>query len=84
LSKYTEKEIDHFGRKLQMVDDMLDLEKDAASGDTNCFHLPAAQTYRTELRRFLRSEFFRELEQNSWVYKSVRMRCERKLQRGVL
>src|SRR3989344_764018 len=71
-------EIDDLGRKLQMVDDLLDLEIDQKLGERNCF-LTHPKEFSVEIIEFFNSDFFRSLERNSSVYRLLRKRCESKL-----
>ncbi len=83
MSRYSDKQIDVFGRKLQIVDDILDLERDREAGDLNCFvHIDQAtkEVLAREARAFFVSPFFRALEENSpRIYGFLRRTCERKL-----
>ena len=81
LSKYSEKELDKFGRSLQQVDDLLDLERDRKHGDTNCFLGEHCGRYVDEVNAFLLSDFFRKLMQHSCVYILVRWRFRRIIQK---
>lgn len=79
MSAYVEDEIAGFGRKLQIVDDLLDLENDRRFGHTNCLLATRPVQFIQELREFLVSDFFLELERHSRVYRLLRARCEEKL-----
>ena len=79
MSGYTAEQIDTFGRELQIVDDLLDLEKDRRAGDTNCFLTKGADGFVREGAEFLMSNFFRKLEENSRVYRLIRKTCHDKL-----
>lgn len=81
MEDYTENEIDSFGRKLQIVDDILDWEKDTEKGHTNCFNTEEKISYVVEGERFLDSPFFCKLVKNSWIYWLLRRTCKRKLRR---
>lgn len=77
---YTSQEIDEFGRKLQILDDLLDLESDWTAGDTNCLLLPdRAQAFATEAEAFLDSDFFGMLKSNSLVYRVLEKKAREKL-----
>lgn len=72
MRDYTPEEIDSFGRLLQIVDDLFDLDDDYLSGDTNCLLVPGrGQEFANEARAFLESEFFGRLKANSRVYRSI-------------
>jgi 4-hydroxybenzoate polyprenyltransferase len=80
LDGYTPERIARYGRKLQIVDDLLDLEEDRTAGDINCFLLEGrTQEFAMELREFLESDFFNELKSRSWVYRFLEKRLRRKL-----
>gem|GEM_PF-5104629 len=69
MSSYTPKQIRSFGRKLQIIDDILDREGDLAAGDTNCLLFnDRTQEFLTEAAEFLKSDFFGRLKRNSQVY----------------
>ncbi len=69
---YTREEINSFGRKLQIVDDLLDLETDYLTYDTNCLLLEdQAQGFANEAREFLNGRFFTQLKTNSRVYRVI-------------
>ena len=70
MRSYTPEQICSFGRKLQIIDDILDREGDLAAGDTNCLLLNGrTQEFLTEAEEFLKSNFFGILKRNSWVYR---------------
>lgn len=74
MQEYTEKQIDDFGRKLQILDDLLDLSKDRKAGHKNCFLLDEWEPYARELEEFLDSDFYQELEEHHWSYRKIRTR----------
>ncbi|OGI25232.1 MAG: hypothetical protein A3E38_01975 [Candidatus Moranbacteria bacterium RIFCSPHIGHO2_12_FULL_54_9] len=77
MQVYSDAEIDCFGRQLQMVDDLLDLESDRLAGDTNCFLDADRQNqYVTEVREFIESEFFRLLQARSRIYRTIKRKAE--------
>ena len=76
MSRYNVSEINSFGRKLQIVDDCLDLEQDRALGHTNCFRTSEATRFRSELIEFLASGFFWRLAKNSSIYRLLRRKCQ--------
>jgi len=69
MRRYSDEEITLFGRRLQIIDDVLDREEDARVGDKNCLVHGAAETYLRELRKFLESAFFLELANRSRMYR---------------
>ncbi|MFH1522419.1 MAG: UbiA prenyltransferase family protein [Patescibacteria group bacterium] len=80
LGEYTEYEILKFGQKLQIIDDLLDLEGDRLAGDTNCFLLPdQEQKFVNEAEEFLKSDFFLRLKDNSRIYRTVENKARQKL-----
>lgn len=79
MAEYSDDEIDFYGRNLQIIDDLIDRESDARSGDTNCFLTPDAQLCADQIRLFFLSRFYCALEENSLFYRLFRVRCERKL-----
>lgn len=81
LRVYSDAEILLFGRRLQILDDLLDLRHDEAAGDSNCFRLPERAVYGRELEDFLENAFFRALEKKSFVYEYIGSVCLRKLAR---
>jgi 4-hydroxybenzoate polyprenyltransferase len=82
MRHYLPEEIDAFGRFLQIVDDLLDLENDRAANDKNCFLLGGnTREYARQAHGFLESEFFTALAENSRVYKVIKKKVAAKLQR---
>lgn len=71
MSRYTDEEIDRFGRKLQIIDDLLDLEDDRNEGQQNCFLLEEWRQYARELEEFLECDFFHALMNNHWSYRKL-------------
>jgi len=69
MKDYTVQEINCFGRKLQILDDLLDSEDDRIAGDTNCLLTDEAGEYIAEGTEFLENEFFGKLKINSIVYR---------------
>lgn len=69
MRQYSDEEIALSGRKLQIIDDLLDREEDRREGDKNCLLTEKAETYLQELREFLGSDFFRKLAECSPVYR---------------
>ncbi|MBI1907851.1 UbiA prenyltransferase family protein [Candidatus Uhrbacteria bacterium] len=79
---YRDDEIARFGRGLQLVDDLIDLDRDYLTGDANCFLLPdRAQRFADEARSFLGEEFFRRLAAHSRVYRSIDRMARKTLRR---
>jgi hypothetical protein len=79
MAHYSVDEIREFGRTLQILDDLLDLEEDIRNGHQNCFRTTDAKTYGEELERFLGSEFFRQLAEHSIVYLILKQMCLHRL-----
>lgn len=75
LSEYSATEIARYGRALQIVDDLIDLEYDRAKGDTNCLLVDNAEQYHREARMFLEGPFYKALEDHAAVYRLLRVRC---------
>lgn len=84
LRKHFPREIEWFGRELQIVDDALDYEKDRRLGHMNCFLAPGPRrtVFLKRLRFFLESAFFRDLVEDSPVFWFIRMRCSKFLNRA--
>ncbi len=81
MHSYVPEQIHSFGRKLQIVDDLLDVEEDRISGDTNCFLLKERiQEFVTEIEEFLGSNFFGKLKDHSKVYATLEDKMQKKLQ----
>lgn len=81
MRDYSDEEIDAFGRKLQIIDDLLDLEGDRVAGNTNCLLLPArAPAFVREATEFLDSPFFLKLKEYSRIYRVI----ERKTREALL
>jgi len=68
LSRYTSKQIDFFGKILQIFDDALDIKRDRKAGDQNCLLLAKRQKYIKQGLAFFSSDFFHELKRHSWMY----------------
>lgn len=79
LSIYSQGDINLFGRKLQIVDDLLDLEKDKQAGDTNCLLTSNKDAFIQELSAFFESDFFGKLKKNSRIYRKLHSLCLEKL-----
>ena len=79
MEDYTEREINEFGRNLQIVDDLLDLDQDTENGHKNCFNTAERTKYIAEGAVFLESTFFCRLVTNSKVYRLIRGMCEKRL-----
>jgi len=80
MREYRPEQIDEFGRKLQIIDDLLDLENDRVAGDTNSLLLEdKAQAFVAEAEEFLESDFFGKLKRNSKVYKALETKTRGKL-----
>lgn len=70
MSEYPEEEIISFGRKLQIIDDLIDLKNDRILKEKNCFLIPnKTKEYIQEIEIFLKSIFWKKLKENSWVYR---------------
>jgi len=76
LAEYEAAELDEFGRLLQQVDDLLDMDKDKKYSHTNCFLTKQSNYYLDELRTFLLSDFFQRLVCHSYLYELIRLRCQ--------
>lgn len=80
MRNYTQEQIDDFGRKLQILDDILDLENDRLADDMNCLLLEdQAQAFVAEAEVFLKSDFFGMLKKNSLVYRMLEGKVKKKL-----
>lgn len=79
MQKYSNEELVLFGRRLQIIDDALDLEEDVRAGDKNCLFGVHAGMYRDELRKFLESGFFTELTDHSQIYARISRALRRHL-----
>ncbi|MFH1536981.1 MAG: UbiA family prenyltransferase [Patescibacteria group bacterium] len=79
MSDYSSQQITQFGAKFQIVDDLLDLDKDREKGDLNCFISDNPRVRAEEAREFLESDFFRVLQVSSRVYRVIRKKCEQRL-----
>ncbi|KKW42862.1 MAG: hypothetical protein UY92_C0003G0068 [Candidatus Magasanikbacteria bacterium GW2011_GWA2_56_11] len=79
LSGYPRHEIMRLGRLLQIVDDLHDLYKDRAHGDQNAFTTSRWRDFAAEARAFLRSSFYRKLEQHALVYRYLHLECLERL-----
>lgn len=71
LGKYSAKQIESYGRNLQIVDDILDLEEDTVNGHTNCLLTNEREQYLREAKEFSEGDFCRTLEQNSMIYYKI-------------
>ena len=81
MQSYTPEQIDQFGRNLQIIDDLLDLEGDRVAGDTNCFLIEdRTQEFVAEAEEFLKSDFFERLKRNSKVYRVLEGKVRKTLQ----
>lgn len=76
LSEYSADEIGQYGRKLQIIDDLLDLETDQRDGCTNCFLTDGRLTYLHEAQQFMSSPFFAQLERRAPAYSLIKLRCQ--------
>jgi len=84
MRKYSDDDLAIFGRKLQIIDDLLDLERDYVAGDMNCFLVEGgerAKEFALEAEEFFQSDFFEELKQNSKVYRILEKKIRKKLLR---
>lgn len=79
MRRYSREQILEFGNRLQVVDDLLDRGKDRERGHHNCFVRDDPIRWATVVIMFLASEFYRELEDNSWVYRLIRRKCKHAL-----
>lgn len=82
LSKYSKEEIEIKGRKLQQVDDALDIIRDFRNGDKNSFlinDLLEKEGLIQETKEFLEGDFFRKLADNSFIYRFIRWQCKKML-----
>ncbi len=79
LGAYHETDIRRAGRCLQIIDDLLDREEDAATGNKNCLLGSEPKKYLDELRRFLSSGFFQELARRSSLYRKFERSLRREL-----
>lgn len=77
MRRYTEHEISTFGRCLQILDDTLDREEDADTGDKNCLLGNGTKERMHELLEFTRGAFFQTLARRSKIYRKF----ERAIQR---
>ncbi|MCX6723304.1 MAG: UbiA family prenyltransferase [Candidatus Staskawiczbacteria bacterium] len=75
LAKYSNAELDEFGRLLQQIDDLLDFVNDQKYGDINCFLVEQRGEFINQAKAFLQSGFYLELVNRSSVYTLVRWRC---------
>ena len=71
LNKYSAQEIESYGRSLQIVDDILDLEEDRVNGHTNCLLTNEREQYLQEAKVFSQSDFCKALEENSIIYYKI-------------
>lgn len=76
MSVYSANDICSFGRQLQIVDDMLDLESDRQAGQTNCLLTDKKETFIRELNEFLDCDFFKRLMNNSAIYRKLKADCQ--------
>jgi len=81
MKGYTAEQVDEFGRKLQILDDLLDFEDDRVAGDTNCLLTNEAGEYITEGTEFLESEFFSKLKENSKIYRVLERKAHQLLKK---
>lgn len=82
MRRYSKDEIMSFGQKLQIIDDLLDLDHDHLADDQNCLlQKDRAQAYADEAREFLTSKFFVLLQANSHVYRSIGRMATKTLRR---
>jgi 4-hydroxybenzoate polyprenyltransferase len=82
MRKYSDDDLEIFGRKLQIIDDLLDLERDYEAGDTNCFLIEGgerAKEFALEAEEFLSSDFFKELKKNSKMYRILERKIRKKI-----
>ncbi len=79
MSRYTRDQIDEYGRKLQIIDDALDVIGDEKAGDPNCFLSSDSARYVREGLAFLDSEFYCELKRRSWLYRLFERRVRERL-----
>lgn len=78
---FSDEEIERYGRRLQMIDDLLDLQNDRLVGDANCFLGAESQSeHVAEVRAFIESDFFKHLEERSRVYGSIKRKTQETLQ----
>lgn len=79
MKKLSPEEVALYGRDLQMGDDFLDFTEDTEKGHTNCFLTARCDWYVAELRRFLESDFFKTLAENSIAYHWLKKECHQRL-----
>lgn len=79
LAPLSTDEVHLLGRKLQLVDDLMDVERDLAAEHQNCFLTGDWPLFMDELKRFLESDFFEKLRRRSWVYAYLHSKCKWKL-----
>ncbi len=79
LSVFPDSEIDLFGKKLQILDDLGDLYYDRRDNQKNCFLLPNASEFARELEQFIDSPFYSELAARFRVYAWVKNICRRRI-----
>ncbi|MDP3997814.1 MAG: UbiA family prenyltransferase [bacterium] len=87
LAEYPDDQLTLFGRKLQMVDDLLDLSRDRQRGEKNCFLTADHEQYVKEVQEFINSKFFRDLVVRAPIYSLIGWWCQHtcnKLQGTVL
>jgi 4-hydroxybenzoate polyprenyltransferase len=83
LHKYTRDELEYFGSMLQILDDLLDLSSDYICQDKNFFlDQEIAKDHAEQLLVFMQSLFWKELKDNSWLYKYFESKAKKSL--GVL
>ena len=81
MQGYSDADIDIFGRRLQMIDDLLDFENDRLAEDMNCFLDTEHQgQYVAEVREFIEGDFFCLLQERSRTYRTIRGKAEAALQ----
>lgn len=80
LGEYPAEQIKEFGRKLQIIDDLLDYEKDAENKHLNCLLLENRSLFLKEAREFIDGDFFSELVRRSFIYKILKRKAEATIQ----
>jgi hypothetical protein len=80
VRRYAPTDIDRYGRTLQIIDDLFDLDRDSRLGQRNCFLTSDPRQYIVEANEILSGTFVEGLARSSWVWVWIRKRCRSKLE----
>ncbi|MFH0952189.1 MAG: UbiA family prenyltransferase [Patescibacteria group bacterium] len=65
------------GKQLQMVDDLIDLKEDQQRSHQNCFLTSARQQNLEQVKKFIKSQLFYEIEKRSFGFLLVGAKCRK-------